>query len=295
MHGDTGVFEQHRGLLFGVAYRMLGSVAEAEDVVQEAWLRWQRADRGGVDDPRAYLVRVASHAAIDHLRRASVQRETYVGPWLPEPLLTDDDATGDVEVGEAVSVALLVVLETLSPLERAVFVLHEAFGFTYPEIASALGRSEIAVRQLGHRARAHVHARQPRFHPDRKLRRAVTERFLAAAVGGDLTALLKVLAPDVVLEVDGGGRTIAPRRALHGVDRVARFFVARASAIPAGTQMQLRDVNGVPAALLAVDGVTYAVVTVEPDRGTGKAAVIRLIANPDKLVRLAAPGPAAGD
>src|SRR6266545_5853861 len=176
------VFEEHRDLLFAVAYRMLGTAADAEDVVQDTWLRWSAADRSDVTEPKAYLVRIATNLALDRLRSARAKRESYVGPWLPEPLLTSPDAAEDAEMAESVSMAMLVVLETLSPLERAVFVLREVFGFSYGEIAEALDRSESSVRQLGHRAREHVQARRPRFETDNEMRREATERFIDAAL-----------------------------------------------------------------------------------------------------------------
>src|SRR4051812_42909924 len=205
---DAGAkaFEDHRSLLFSVAYRMMGTAADAEDIVQDAWLRWSAGDRSAVEDPRAYLVRVVTNTVIDRLRSARVQRESYVGPWLPEPVLTSPDVAEDVELAESVSLAMLVVLETLSPLERAVFVLREVFGFSYAEIATTLERSEVSVRQVAPRARQHVAERRPRFSPGRGEQRRVTEEFLAATLGGDLERLLAVLAPDVVLVSDGGGK-----------------------------------------------------------------------------------------
>src|SRR4051812_18580071 len=198
-------FDDHRNLLFAVAYRILGTAADAEDAVQDAWLKWSAADRSQVADPRAYLVRIVSNVAMDRLRSAKARRETYIGPWLPEPIATAT-AADDVAGAESVSMALLVVLESLSPLERAVFVLKEAFAFTYAEIADAVQRSEDSVRQAAHRARAHVRAQRPRFQPTRARQREVTERFFAAAGGGDLNALMTLLARDVTRGTDGGGR-----------------------------------------------------------------------------------------
>jgi RNA polymerase sigma factor (sigma-70 family) len=202
-HGDSGgcsqdaarVFEDYRGLLVSVAYRVLGSVTDAEDAVQEAWLRWSNVDHSQVADPRAFLVRVTTRLAIDRLRRAKARRESYVGPWLPEPILTRQDPAEDAAMAESVSMAMLVVLETLSPLERAVFVLREAFGMPHAEIADVLGRKEEAVRQLAKRARDHVRERRTRFDADRNEQQRVTERFLEATAGGDLEGLMEVLAP----------------------------------------------------------------------------------------------------
>jgi RNA polymerase sigma-70 factor (ECF subfamily) len=285
--GDhTEVFQQHRGMLFGVAYRMLGSASEADDVLQEAWLRWDRADRSQVADPRSYLVRIAARVAVDQLRQAGARREDYVGPWLPEPLLTAPDVADDVATAASLSLAMLVVLETLSPLERAVFVLREAFGFGYGEIAATLGRSEASVRQLGHRAREHVQARRPRFDADRAVRAAATERFLKAAMGGDLAELLAVLAPDVAFIADTGGKVRAPRRVIQGADKVAKLFAAAASDIPAGTVIDYKDVNGGPAALAMLGGVPYAVFVVDVDPATGLVAAVQVMGNPDKLTAL---------
>ncbi|MFB9904028.1 RNA polymerase sigma-70 factor [Allokutzneria oryzae] len=281
-------FERHRGLLFGVAYRMLGSVSEAEDVVQEAWLRWDRAEPSEVREPRSYLMRITTRVAVDHLRKAATRREDYVGPWLPEPLVLGPDPAEDAVLADSVSVAMLVVLETLSPLERAVFVLREAFGFAFADIAAALGRSEASVRQLAHRAREHVQARRPRFETDRSVRAAATERFLTAAMGGDLAELLAVLSPDVRFVGDSGGKTRAPRHVLHGSGKVARLFAAVHTDFPAETRIDYRDVNGAPAAVLSAGGVPYAVIVVDVDPDTGLVAALHVMGNPDKLTALAA-------
>lgn len=240
-------FQRHRGLLFTVAYDLLGSVADAEDVVQDTWLRWSAGDRGDVAEPKAYLVRIATRLALNRLRTLRTRRETYVGPWLPEPLLTGPDAARPVEVAEDVSMAMLVVLETLTPVERAVFVLREVFGFPYAEIATSLGRSEASVRQVAHRAREHVQARRPRFDADPGQRAEVTERFLRACFEGDLNALLEVLAPDVVMTNDGGGKVRAALRPVHGADRVARFILGiRTRGELAGFRFEAVELNGEP-------------------------------------------------
>jgi RNA polymerase sigma-70 factor (ECF subfamily) len=288
-------FDQHRRLLFTVAYQMLGSVADAEDAVQDAWLRWSSADRSQVADPKAYLVRITSRLALDRLRSARTRRETYVGPWLPEPLLTDStDAAPDpaeaAEIGEQVSLALLVVLETLSPLERAVFVLREVFGLPAAEVAAALGRSEAAVRQVAHRAREHVEARRPRFDADRAAQREVTERFLAAAIGGDVESLLAVLSPGVVLVSDSGGKVKAARRPIHGADKVARFLAAigpQGADLP-GLHVELAEVNGAPAVVAWTDaGPFMALQLVLVD---GLVEQVLYVANPEKLAGIAAAG-----
>src|SRR5215218_7624451 len=230
------VFGEHRNLLIAVAYRILGRVTDAEDVVQDAWLRWVNARPSEVANPSAFLVRVTTRLAIDRLRRAKARRESYVGPWLPEPLITDRDLAEDVELAESISMAMLIVLETLSPLERAVFVLREAFGMPYSEISEILGRSEPAVRQLARRARDHVRERSPRFDADQATRRQVTERFLEAAVGGDLDALMEILAPGVTLVGDGGdalGRRDSPSG--EWTRWLGSWSPSRASPFPRGT------------------------------------------------------------
>jgi RNA polymerase sigma-70 factor (ECF subfamily) len=283
-------FDRHRRLLFTVAYQMLGSVADAEDVVQDAWLRWSAADRDDVADPRAYLVQVTSRLALDRLRSARARREAYVGPWLPEPLLTGavpgpEDAA---ELGEQVSLAVLVVLETLSPVERAVFVLREVFGMPVTEVAAVLDRSEAAVRQLAHRAREHVEARRPRFDADRGAQREVTERFLAAAVGGDVQSLLAVLSPGVVLVSDGGGKAKAARRPIEGADKVARFLagVGRQGADLPGLRIEVAEVNGAPAVLAWTDEGPFMALQLVVVGGLVEQVLY--IGNPDKLAGIAA-------
>jgi RNA polymerase sigma-70 factor, ECF subfamily len=284
---ETSVFNEHRELLLGVAYRILGRVADAEDVVQDAWLRWERADRDEVANPRAYLVRVTTRLAIDRLRSIKARHEAYVGPWLPEPLLTTPDAAEPVERAESVSMAMLIVLETLSPLERAVFVLREAFGYPYPEIAEVLGRGEPAVRQLASRARDHVQQQRPRYDTDHRTRREVVERFLAACVGGDLQTLMGVLAPGVTLIADSGGKARAPRRPILGADKVARFLVGAASQPIPDQRIEVVDVNGTPSVVVSSAGVPVAVFMVE--LAGGQIVLVRALANPDKLARLASP------
>ncbi|GAA2602885.1 RNA polymerase sigma-70 factor [Actinomadura fulvescens] len=281
------VFQEYRNLLFAVAYRMLGTAADAEDTVQDSWLRWSGADRSGVADPRAYLVRITTNVALDRLRSAQAQRETYVGPWLPEPMLTSPDVAEDVELAESVSMAMLVVLETLSPLERAAFVLKEVFGFPFAEIAEALGRSEASVRQLSTRARKHVEARRPRFEADPRERLKATERFLEATMGGDINRLMEILAPDVALWTDGGGKVRAALRTIHGADKVARWLAAVSRQSYAGVEvrdMRMRTVrlNGEPA--LIIDGPAGPITTLSVDIDDhGRVGAIHLVANPDKL------------
>ncbi len=283
----TDVFEAHRPVLTGVAYRMLGWVTDAEDVVQEAWLRWTGADHGQIREPRAYLVRITTRLAIDRLRQVQARRESYVGPWLPEPVATDfgptvPDTAERAVLADSVSLAVLVVLESLSPLERAVFVLREAFGFPYAEIAATLDRSEAAVRQLAGRARRHVEEGRPRYDVDPAERRDLTERFLEAAAGGDLGNLLALLAPDVRLVGDSGGKAKAPLRVMESADKVGRFLLAVAK--DTGFESRLVELNGGPALLVLTDGKPDAVIQV--DVRDGRIQCIYIVRNPDKLSSL---------
>ena len=290
----TRVFDEHRGLLVSVAYRVLGSVTDAEDAVQEAWLRWSGVDHSQVADPRAFLVRVTTRLAIDRLRRAKVRRESYVGPWLPEPVLTRQDPAEDAAMAESVSMAMLVVLETLSPLERAVFVLREAFGMPHAEIADVLDRKEEAVRQLAKRARDHVRERRTRFDADRTEQRRVTERFLEATASGDLEALMEVLSPGVTLIADGGGKALSPRRPVHGAGKVARFLVAIVgeeqmtrflrsvgSEPSGGPSVHLAQINGESGVVITAGGEPISALVL--DVSDGLVWTIRLVANPEKL------------
>nr|WP_281279295.1 RNA polymerase sigma factor SigJ [Streptomyces armeniacus] len=291
--GDTAtdVFEEHRGFLLGVAYRMLGRVADAEDVVQESWLRWSAADRENVREPRAYLARVTTRLAVDRLRQVQSRRETYVGPWLPEPLITDlhdepvPDSAERVVLAESVSFAVLVVLESLSPLERAVFVLREAFGFPFAEIAATLERSEAAVRQLAGRARKHVEERRPRFEVDPAQQRDLTERFLAAAVAGDLEGLLAVLAPDVRLVGDSGGKAKAPLRVIESAGKVGRFVAAVGQEEIPDAAFTYVEINGTVGLLVTSGGRPHSAILL--DVADGRVQSVYLLANPDKLALLA--------
>lgn len=285
----TEWFLGYRELLFSVVYTMLGSVVDTEDVLQEVWLAWaarhRAPDAEPVENARAYLVRVAANTALARRAELGRRRETYVGQWLPEPLVSgDDDASVGVERAESLSMALLVVLETLSPLERAVFVLHDVFGFGHPEIALILDRSRAAVRQLAARARRHVHARRPRHRATPEIHAQVTERFAAAALGGDLPALLEVLAPEVTLWTDGGGKGPATSlRPVHGREAVVALFMSVAETLPEGLDIHYRRAGDDPCALVFTGNGPLAVVVVdlapEGDRITG----IYSITNPDKL------------
>jgi RNA polymerase sigma-70 factor (ECF subfamily) len=276
MTGDP--FLDHRSLLFTVAYQMLGSAADAEDVVQETWLRWSEVDQSGVRDPRAYLVRVVTSQSLNRLRSVSRRREDYVGEWLPEPLSTAPDVAEDVELAESVSIAMLTVLETLGPAERAVFVLHEVFETPYEEIAVAVGRTPAAVRQIAHRAREHVAARRPRRPVDRAQQQAAVDRFRTAVATGNVQALMAVLAPDVVLTADGGGVALAVRRPITGARRVAAFLSHAAEA--PDLLVTPTWLNGAPGLRIDVAGsVTAVSLAVEDGRITG----IYAMRNPAKL------------
>ncbi|MFJ4367068.1 RNA polymerase sigma-70 factor [Streptomyces chartreusis] len=288
---ETDVFEEHRPVLLGVAYRMLGRVADAEDVVQEAWLRWSSADRSEVREPRAYLVRVTTRLAIDRLRQVKARGETYTGPWLPEPYATDfgdtvPDTAERAVLADSVSLAVLVVLESLSPLERAVFVLREAFGYPYGEIAVMLDRGESAVRQLAGRARKHVDERRPRYEVDPAQRRDLTERFLAAAAEGDLEGLMSLLAPDVRLVGDSGGKAKAPLRVLETADHVGRFIVGAASKGVDELSWRFLEINGGIAVLALSGGKPDSVFQL--DVVDGRVQAVYIMRNPDKLRSLAA-------
>jgi RNA polymerase sigma-70 factor (ECF subfamily) len=274
----TDPFVTHRGLLFTVAYEMLGSAVDAEDVLQETWLRWTNVEQGEVRDPRAFLVRIVTRQALNRLRTVSRQREVYVGEWLPEPLLTSPDVAEDAELAENVSIALLTVLETLGPAERAVFVLHEVFETPYDEIAEVLGKTPAAVRQIAHRAREHVAARRPRMQVDRAQQEATLEKFMAAISSGELQALLEVLAPDVVLIADGGGLVTAVRKPIIGIEKVAAFL-ARVVELP-DLVATIAWLNGMPGARFDVDGNATAVSLAVED---GRITRIYAIRNPQKL------------
>ncbi len=277
----TEAFLAHRNLLFTVAYEMLGSAADAEDVLQETWLRWIGVDLGTVRDQRAYLVQITTRQALGRLRTLGRRKESYVGPWLPEPLLTAPDVAEDVELADSVSMAMLLVLETLTPAERAVFVLREVFDLEYDEIAEAVGKSPAAVRQIAHRARAHVAARRPRGVVSPAETRAALEAFQRAAETGDLQRLLDILAPDVVFLGDGGGVKQAALAPIVGAGRVARMLAGGLARIAAAASLQPAQVNGYPALIIRLDGEVDTVVAVRIDDGliTGLYAV----RNPAKL------------
>jgi RNA polymerase sigma-70 factor (TIGR02957 family) len=280
-------FVAHRGLLFTVAYEMLGSAVDAEDVVQETWLRWDAIGEGArveVIDPRAFLVRMVTRKALDRLRANVRRREDYVGEWLPEPLLTAPDVADDVELAESVSIAMLTVLETLTPTERAVFVLREVFDTPYDEIAEAVGKSAAAVRQVAHRAREHVAARRPRMEVSRTEQQAVIERFIAAVTNGDLQGLLDVLAPGVVLVADGGGKVQAVVNPVIGAKKVANLLRPFTRVSPDARMLPVL-LNGAAGIRIVgtIDGADTAISFVVED---GRISRIYAIRNPAKLGRI---------
>ncbi|MFF4803039.1 RNA polymerase sigma factor SigJ [Streptomyces sp. NPDC001351] len=285
----TDVFMNHRELLFSLVYNMLGSVADTEDVLQETWLAWSGRGTDGITNPRAYLVRIAVNQALQRQAVITRRRETYVGPWLPEPLVADDASADDpVLRGESVSLAMLVVLEALTPLERAVFVLGEVFGYAHTEIAEIIDRSPAAVRQLAHRARDHVLARRPRYRAHPRVRQEATERFVRAALGGDIAELMEILAPDVTVWTDGGGNhRPAVLRPVHGRDKAVRLITSYAARRgPQQLDLRYRRVNGDDAAVLYQGDSPYAVMvmdlTSEGDRVNG----VYIVTNPDKLTHV---------
>ena len=280
MDDATEAFIAHRNLLFTVAYEMLGSAADAEDVLQEAWLRWAGVDLDAVRDQRAYLVRITTRQALNRLRTLARRRESYVGPWLPEPLLTAPDVAEDIELADSVSMAMLLVLETLTPTERAVFVLRDVFEAEYDEIAEAVDKSPAAVRQIASRARAHVAARRPRGVASAAETRRALEAFRQAIETGDLQKLLDVLAPDVVLVGDGGGLVQTVLEPVVGAEKVARVV----SRIGAAVSMHSAQVNGYPALILRLDAEIDTVLALRI--GGGLITGLYVVRNPEKLSRM---------
>jgi RNA polymerase sigma-70 factor (TIGR02957 family) len=279
----TDPFVTHRSLLFTVAYEMLGSAADAEDVVQETWLRWADADQSKVHDPRAYLVRIVTRQALNRVRTLARRREDYVGEWLPEPLLTTPDVAEDIELAESVSMAMLTVLETLTPTERAVFVLREVFDLPYDEIAAAVDKTPAAVRQVARRARAHVAARRPRMKVDRSEQQRVVEGFLAALTSGDVQGLMEVLAPDVVVVADGGGLVAAARHPIVGAGKVAAFL-SKFSTIAPAALVDTLWLNGTLGARIVLDGELNTVMSFVVE--SGRISRVYAVRNPQKLNRL---------
>jgi RNA polymerase sigma-70 factor (ECF subfamily) len=284
----AGAFEAHRRHLLGLAYRMLGSLAEAEDAVQEAYLRWHAADRAKVENPRAFLSTTVTRLCLDQLKSARVQRESYVGPWLPEPVLDTAalDAETSSDYARDLSVALMLTLERLSPLERAAFLLHDVFDVEFAEIAQNLGRSEAACRQLAARGRAHVQAARPRFSPSAEEGTRLAEAFRLATRSGDAAGMVRLLAADAVLYTDGGGKRIAALNPIHGSDKIARFFAGVVKKTHAdGWRVRDAHINGDPGFVFA--DPEGALQTIAFDIADGRIAAIYLMVNPDKLQRVA--------
>jgi RNA polymerase sigma-70 factor, ECF subfamily len=277
-------FDQYRSLLFSVAYRMLGKIADAEDILQETFIRWIQASNSEIRSPRAFLVTITSRLCINHLQSAQVQREQYVGEWLPEPLVTGagSDPLGIVRVDESLSMAFLVLLERLTPIERAVFVLREVFEYDYAEIAAVLDQSEANCRQVLHRARQHVTAMRPRFRASPSKRSDLLERFLRATGSGDLRGLIDLLAEDVTLHTDGGGRGIAVPNLIHGADNVARGIIGGImKLLPKNLTTRMAEVNGEPGMVTYLNAKPFSVLTL--DAYEGHIRSIYVVSNPEKL------------
>lgn len=279
-------FESHRPWLFSIAYRMLGSVMEAEDAVQETYLRYRAANRADIREPRAFLTTIITRLCLDQLKSARAKREEYYGPWLPEPLVTDDSGpAGHFSKLESLSMAFLVLLEQLTPTERAVFVLREVFDYSYAEIAEIVGRDEAACRQLLHRARQHIHAGRPRYEVSLDARRELLQRFLQAAEVGDMDQLEGMLRADVVTYSDGGGKVAAAPQPIYGREKVARFLKRLADLRQPGWTTELHEINGTPGILVRrPTGDVVSVLTFDAD--TDGIRAIHIVANPDKLAHL---------
>ncbi len=283
MTARTEDFERHRSLLFSIAYRMLGSVTDAEDIVQEAYLRWQEAPETEVRSPKSYLSAVVTRLSIDRLRSAQAQREEYVGPWLPEPLVSerDEDAGGTTELDEPLSMAFMVLLESLNPVERAVFLLREVFDHDYEEISRIVGKSEDNCRQIAHRARQSAAARRPRFERSPEQEERLTERFVEACVSGNMEGLLGLLSEDDTLWSDGGGKVAAAPYPIHGPERVARFLLGVLRMVSPGFSARPTRINGGPGVIGYVDGHPTSVVAL--DIADGRLRGVRIVVNPEKL------------
>jgi len=278
---DHEVFGTLRPLLFTIAYEILGTAADAEDVLQDSYLRWRGADQEHTKDARAYLMQIVTRQSLNHLRTVQRRRENYIGNWLPEPICTEPDASTDAILAESVSMAMLLVLETLNSTERAVFVLSEVFGYSLVEIGEMIGKRDVTVRQIAHRAREHVQARRKRFEPDAETNRAVIRQFLVATKTGDVESLMEVLAPDVVHISDGGGRVSAARRPVTGAETVARYLVGLARNSMADMDVELATYNALPAVRFSIDGRLDSILMIEVDGARVRA--LYAVRNPDKL------------
>jgi RNA polymerase sigma-70 factor (ECF subfamily) len=277
-------FDQYRSLLFSIAYRMIGSVVDAEDMLQETFIRWQESADENIESPRAFLVTIISRLCINHLQSARVRREEYVGEWLPEPIVTDpsSDPFGMIKVDESLSMAFLVLLERLTPIERAVFLLREVFEYEYSEIAKIVGQSEVNCRQILRRARQHVSAIRPRFEVPGPKRTDLFERFLTAVGTGEMTGLIELLAKDVVLHSDGGGKGLAVPNEVRGADKVARGILGSLKRlVPATLVRKLVRINGAPGLVNYLDGKPHSVLTL--DVQDGRIQNIYIVTNPEKL------------
>ena len=280
----TEDFERHRSLLFSITYRMLGSVADAEDVVQDTYLRWRDVTEEEVRSPRSYLSAMVTRLSINRLRSAQARREEYVGPWLPEPLLSNrvEGITIDpAELDESLSMAFLVLLESLNPVERAVFLLREVFDYDYEEISRIVGKSEANCRQIAHRARQSVAARRPRFEHSPEQEERLTERFVEACMSGDMEGLISLLSEDITLWSDGGGKVAAAPYPIHGPERVARFLLGVLRTVPPGFSARPVRVNGGPGVVGYVDGHPTGVVAI--DVADERLRSVHIVVNPDKL------------
>ena len=292
MMGPTAVFEQERQRLFGIAYRMLGSVADADDAVQDAWLRWSDADHDAIRNPAAFLTTVTSRLALDRLKSAQRRRETYVGPWLPEPVATAtlNDPESAVVLEESVMLGFLAVLERLGPIERAVFVLREVFDLDYGQVAAVVNRSEDNCRQIARRSRDHVRAERPRFTPDPDRDRRLLDAFVTAISSGESDQLAQLLHDDVVLVSDGGAKVRAARHPILGAKRVVRFLTGIAKNAPTEkVKLNYVTVNGQISVHIEVEGTDASLLTLETDPGGDRIARIFVVRNPDKLRNIAAP------
>jgi len=287
---DAGIFVELRPFLFGIAYRMLGSAVDTEDVLQEAWIRWDKVDGSSVSSPRAYLATVVTRLSIDQLRSAKARRESYHGPWLPEPIVIEESSEdpalrgSGADLADSLSMAFLVLLEELGPVERAAFLLHDVFGYGYPEIAGSLERSEAACRQLVSRARHRIGDRRRRFDADREMTKELTRRFVVACGTGDLDGLMNLLAEDVVVWTDGGGLAKSAPRPVVGPWRAARWLTHVAKTFPEGVEMRELTLNGQPGILFSLDGVVTSALVVEVIDGL--VCGVRVVANPEKLATI---------